>query len=118
RFGLYEHGRVIISSLESFREEDHCQDGTCAINTATEGQQFIHWQRCMGQKRWNSNYGVAGEIMPDGIGPAGEQVSAPAGEAVIFVEVAYDYQPLIGQMFIGNSTIKSISTFMVRDSRD
>jgi hypothetical protein len=49
RFGLYEHGRV-ISSLS---RADHCKDGT-AITTAAEGQQFIHWQRCMGQKMSNS----------------------------------------------------------------
>jgi hypothetical protein len=52
------------------------------------------------------------------MGPAGEQVSAPAGGAVIFVEVAYDYQPLIGLTFAQNRKITSIASFMVRDSRD
>jgi hypothetical protein len=37
---------------------------------------------------------------------------------VIFVEVAYDYQPLVSSRFIGATTIKAISSFVVRDARD
>lgn len=106
RMGIFQHGRVIISSLE--------------VNAG--GKQYIHWQRCKGAKVYNSSYGAEGAGSSGsgitGMGPAGEEVSAPTGGAVIFVEIAYDYQPLIGLTFSQNRKITSIASFMVRDSRD
>ena len=43
---LYEHGRVILSSLE---QND-------------DGGQWIHWQRCMGKKNVQSAYGEEDKI--------------------------------------------------------
>lgn len=105
RLGLYKYGRVIVSSLE--------------VNAT--GKQYIHWQRCKGAKTFTSSYGLegagtAGTIT--GMGPTGEQVAAPPGGAVIFVEIAYDYQPLVGLTFVQGKQITAIATFMVRDSRD
>lgn len=100
---FYDHGRVIISSLEA-------EGGV--------GNQFIHWQRCRGAKHVASEYGDEGDILPSGMGPAGEEVSAEPGDAVIFVEINYTYQPLISARFLGNLDIKSIASFTVRDSRD
>lgn len=100
---FYDHGRAIISSLET--------------QPSNPSQQYIHWQRCKGTKTWTSHYGNSGSNV-SGMGPAGNQVTAPAGEAVIFVEVAYDYQPLISSRFIGATTITSIASFSVRDKRD
>lgn len=102
KMDLFRHGRVIISSLE--------------MNTA--GNQFIHWQRCRGAKQVNSSYGVEGQIVQNGMGPSGEEVIAQQDSAVIFVEVQFDYQPLISDQFIRTETIKSIATFTVRDQRD
>lgn len=65
-----------------------------------------------------SSYGVQGDIKATGIGPAGQEVTAPTGDAVIFVEVIYDYKPLITGALISNKTIKSTAAFNVRDSRD
>ncbi|MEP7221883.1 MAG: hypothetical protein ABI673_04350 [Novosphingobium sp.] len=101
---LLQHGRVIISSVE--------------VVSGTASTQYIHWQRCKGAKNWTSSYGLAGDTGLAGIGPSGHQVSAVPGEAVIFVEVAYDYQPLISASFIPDRTIKTIASFNVRDSRD
>ncbi len=107
---FFNRGRVIISSLEVY---DPDNDGV--------GPQYIHWQRCKGVKNWPSSFGISGQgtdgSLP-GMGPAGEEVMALPGEAVIFVEVAYDYRPLVSQIFASNSLIKSTSTFTVRDSRD
>jgi len=103
---LYRNGRVIISSLE--------------VDEAS-GKQYIHWQRCRGAKHVTSSYGFEGDGLNtnmDGMGPAGEEVYAQDGEAVIFVEINYTYQPLISASFLGNRDIKSISSFVVRDSRD
>jgi len=119
---LLENGRVTISSLEEFSQDTHCDTaaagGTCTPTAATEGQQFIHWQRCLGKKNVAPEYGLEGDVMPTGMGPAGRQVSAFKGEGVIFVEVAYDYQPLVSKRFVGKPEIKVMASFMVRDNRD
>jgi hypothetical protein len=105
--GLYQHGRVIISSLE--------------VVPGTDDRQYIHWQRCAGKKKHISSYGLAGDGLSvglSGMGPPGHQVWAFSGEAVMFVEVAYDYQPLMGLTFGLPSEIDSTASFTVRDDRD
>ncbi len=103
---IFEHGRVIISSLEKH----------------SDGGQYIHWQRCKGKKVHPSSYGTAGVNSPsrpvNGMGPTGAKVSAPDGQAVIFVEISYDYQPLISDKFTKIRTITTHSAFNVRDRRD
>ncbi|MFM6931250.1 MAG: TadE/TadG family type IV pilus assembly protein [Novosphingobium sp.] len=99
---LLSNARVIVSSLE--------------VNSG--GQQYIHWQRCKGAKNVASSYGVQGDTKAAGIGPAGQEVTSPVGDGVIFVEVIYDYKPLISGALISNKTIKSTAAFNVRDSRD
>lgn len=103
---LYEHGRVIVSSLE--QNED---DG-----------QWIHWQRCRGAKNYTSSYGVAGDgeegtAFP-GMGEPGQEIQASPGTAVMFVEVAYDYQPLSGISGLEGKTMIYTAAFNVRDVRD
>lgn len=106
---LYNYGRVIVSSLE-------VEDGS------SPAQQYIHWQRCMGRLDWQSSYGKEGDGIGDsafvGMGPPGEEVFALEGEAVIFVEVTYIYQPLVTDAFISDRTINVYSAFNVRDDRD
>lgn len=105
---LYRHGRVIISSLE-------------VVPDSAEEHQYIHWQRCMGMKRHVSSYGLAGDGLDGGIpgmGHPGEEVIAFPGEAVMFVEVSYDYQPLISDKFTEAKVISAISAFNVRNNRD
>lgn len=107
RIDLYEHGRVILSSLE--------------VVEGTEDQQFIHWQRCMGKRRLASSYGDEGDGLVEeiaGMGPPGEEVIAFEGEAVMFVEVSYEYQPLIGDIFTTVDSLRATAAFNVRDSRD
>lgn len=99
---FFEYGRVIISSLQVNEDED----------------QYIHWQRCLGRKVWNSSYGAVDDVLASGMGPDGRQVIAFDDEAVMFVEVAYDYQPLISGRFIGTPEIKSVASFTVRSDRD
>ena len=99
---LFNNGRVIISSLE-VNEDD---------------QQYIHWQRCMGAKVWASSYGDQNDVLATGMGPAGEEVISFEGEAVMFVELAYEYQPIVSARFVGEPTVKAISSFTVRADRD
>jgi len=107
RLELFEHGRAIISSLEVVPE--------------TADRQYIHWQRCAGKQAWTSSYGVQGDGLDGsmaGMGPDDRQVMAFGGEAVIFVELVYQYQPLVSDVFIASDNIHSIASFTVRDSRD
>lgn len=103
---ILEHGRIIISSLQKH----------------SDGDQYISWQRCKGKKAHVSSYGTEGENSPsrptDGMGLAGAKVTAPADQAVIFVEIAYDYQPLISSSFTNTRTITTRGAFNVRDRRD
>lgn len=108
---IYEHGRVIISSVEVWNNSVHGSG-------KSDGQQFIHWQRCLGSKNATSDYGNQNQALPDGIGPDGDEITAEPEAPVMFVEISYTYQPLISERFVGDRTIKTISAFMVRDSRD
>ena len=106
-FSFYDHGRVILSSLEVVPE--------------TEDQQYIHWQRCMGSKNRISTYGLEGDGLDGelaGMGPAGQEVWAFEDEAVIFVEISYDYQSLVGETFGFSDEVHATASFTVRDDRD
>ena len=103
KINLYDHGRVIISSLE----------------VTANDQQYIHWQRCRGVKPVTSTYGTEGTSLGTiGMGPAGNEVLAQQDDAVIFVEISYTYQPLVSAKFLGSLDIQSIASFTVRDKRD
>ncbi|ANU08045.1 hypothetical protein [Paraurantiacibacter namhicola] len=107
---LYEHGRVVVSSLE-------------VIPGSNGGKQYIHWQRCLGKMQVGSAYGPEGHGLNSpnfkGMGPTGKEVSAiDEQDAVIYVEIEYDYQPLFSDVFVGNTRIRAEGSFSVRESRD
>lgn len=87
------NGRIILSSLEQ-----NADDG-----------QWIHWQRCYGTLNVASEYGRqgTGETGTDfaGMGPAGKEVTAATGTAVMFVEIVYDYEPLLYGKALGKQRI-------------
>ncbi|MEO5939193.1 MAG: hypothetical protein ABIQ43_09325 [Sphingomonas sp.] len=115
---LTTRGRITMSSLER----------------NASGTQRIHWQRCIGTKsgtNYDSSYGTttttagtdatpanAGTLAPAGMGDPGDQVSAPVNGGVIFVEINYDYKPVVGQWLFGAARIHYIASFVVRDNRD
>ena len=103
---FYESGRIIISSLQ--RNPD--------------GGQWIAWQRCRGAIRHDSSYGVeddgkTGMGLP-GMGEPGRYITASPGTAVMFVEVAYDYEPLTPITVFEDKRITYTAAFNVRDNRD
>lgn len=106
KLNFKENGRVILSSLE--RNAD--------------GGQWIHWQRCYGDLDIDSEYGPEGTGEEDtdfaGMGPEGEEVTAAPGTAVMFVEVTYNYQPLLYGKWLGARTITSTAAFNIRESRN
>lgn len=115
---FYKYGRTIISSLEIFDKSLSCVGGGCPHGLHADGTLFIHWQRCKGKKIWPSRYGAENAVLPSGIGPTGLEVTPEVGSAVIFVEVAYDYQPLVSSRFFGPTVVTAISSFVVRDNID
>jgi Flp pilus assembly protein TadG len=102
---LYTYGRVIISDLEP--------------DTTHTGKYKIVWQRCSGAKTTHtSTYGTAGQNNLTGMGPTGRQAIAPSSGATMFVEVYYEYQPLVKTSLSPTSNFDEIASMMVRDTRD
>ncbi len=102
---LAAHGRLILSSVEA----------------NPQGGQWIHWQRCFGSAPYRSSFGqegdgASGAGLP-GVGPAGRQVVAEPGSAIMFVEVVYEYQPLLAG-FLDLAEIRKTAAMYVRDNRD
>lgn len=107
RIKFAENGRIILSSLEP--------------KTVLPAGQWIRWQRCYGLKNVGSSYGspttMAASTMT-AMGPTGKTVQASTGTAVMFVEVVYDYQPLVWARMIGNRQIRTTAAFNVRQRSD
>jgi hypothetical protein len=61
--------------------------------------------------------GITGTAFP-GMGPAGAEVTAPAGTAVMFVEITYQYKSLVYGKWLGPHTIRSTASFNIREGRD
>ena len=125
-WNLTTRGRVTITSLEE-----------------KSGDQIMHWQRCVGLRNgvdYKSHYDKPGEavtptdgsdtsagnqgviITPKGtgMGPTGGKVVAPPNSGVIFVEVNYEYDPVVSDRWLpaGTTRLSYIASFIVRDRRD
>jgi len=111
---LKANGRIFLSDLEP--------NGKTGSNAGN----YIRWQRCWGSGNFTSSYGVAGNgtndaSMKDGMGPgttAATKVTPASGTAVMFVEVAYNYQPLVSSTIFGPKIIRYTSAFNVRERTD
>ncbi len=103
---LGQRGRVILSSLE----------------TNADGGQWIHWQRCVGLLVHASTYGNAGDgasgTALTGMGPVGSRIAAPANASVMFVEIAYQYQPMFTDYILPSTKIFARAAYIVRSERD
>lgn len=115
---MAQNARVTLSSLENI-----------------SGIQRIHWQRCIGLKKgsgYDSSYGTTkvtdgtdqsifnqGTLAPLGMGDS-RKVLAPINSGVMFVEINYDYQPIVSSKWLpaGAEKIHYIASFIVRDRRD
>ena len=101
---LLGRGKVIVSSLEP--------------DSAHSGKYMIRWQRCYGNKVFPSSYGAQGANNFAAMGPAGRQVTAPTGSGVIYVEVSYNYKPLISAQLVPTTVLHDVAAMTVRDDRD
>jgi len=111
---LFTNGRVIISDLEP------------TSNPNTAGTYKIGWQRCRGAKTSHaSSYGTYGVtsgankgVNMTGMGPTGRQTTTPDNTATMFVEVYYEYTPLIQSGLTPSLTLTEVASMVVRDRRD
>ncbi|WP_034159450.1 TadE/TadG family type IV pilus assembly protein [Sphingomonas sp. ERG5] len=106
---LYTQGRVIVSSLE--------------VDPVNTGKFKIRWQRCRGaMTSHGSSYGTAGQANGsnmDGMGPTGRLVTTQPNNATMFVEVYYEYVPLVGRGSLApTSNLIEVASMSVRDRRD
>jgi hypothetical protein len=101
---IFKHGRIILSSLQ--RETNR-------------PVQFISWERCRGAKEYYPQAPVRGTgTQIFGMGNPDKPITASPGTAVMFVEVAYDYQSLTPfDMFDGRQIVYT-AAFNIRDNRD
>lgn len=108
RLNILEKGRIVVSSLQ--------QDSS--------NRQKIFWQRCKGVLTGhNSRYGDEGATEGvtsgfTGMGAGSNKVRAAPGSAIIFAEVTYNYEPLVGSWALGTFQIRREAAFYVRDDRD
>lgn len=104
---LENNGRVILSSLE--------QDA--------DGQQIIRWRRCSGKAAAGSAYANVSNALAGGgrgIEVRGKLVRAPARDAIMVVELYYDYAPIIPFDLAGYNAqrFEAKAVRLVRDNRD
>jgi Flp pilus assembly protein TadG len=106
QFGIFERGRVIISSLQQ----------------NADGGQWVAWQRCRGAKVFDSSYGEEGDGSTGtsfpGMGDPGNVITASNGTAVMFVEISYNYDSLTPFDVYDGQEIRYTAAFNIRDSRD
>ncbi|WP_374138777.1 MULTISPECIES: TadE/TadG family type IV pilus assembly protein [unclassified Sphingomonas] len=105
---LQANGRVIVTSLEP----------TASPNTA--GTYKIGWRRCYGAKttyarKYPTGTGTTGLT---GLGPTGRQVTAPDNGATMFIEVYYEYRPIVRTSLAPDTSMTEIASMIVRDRRD
>ena len=100
-----QHGRAILSSLET---------------NASKGQ-WVRWQRCYGDLPYTPVFGRLDDGKTGtsyaGMGPSDGKVTVEPEEAIMYVEIVYDYQPM---WFSGFGPIRMVknAAFYVRDTRD
>ena len=116
-----ENARVILSSFEHNRK------------TGSREGYWIRWQRCYGANTaYSSSYGVENNTSENGpawpltynsdleagIGPTGKKMTTVGLGAVNFVEVFYDYKPLVSDRFFGDVVMHYQSAFIARERDD
>lgn len=104
---ILEKGRIVVSSLQQ----------------NASNNQRIFWQRCKGKLVVAPKYGAEGATQGTtpgftGMGTTTPKVQAAPGSAIIFAEVTYDYEPLVGAWALGTMRIRREAAFYVRDDRD
>lgn len=105
---LQANGRIIVTSLEP------------TANPNTAGTYKIGWRRCYGAKttyarQYPTGSGTTGLT---GLGPAGREITAPDNGATMFIELYYEYKPIVQTSLSPATSMTEIASMIVRDRRD
>jgi len=99
-------GRIILTSLEMNKNKG----------------QWLHWQRCRGALRHVSTWGVENDgehgKSVSGMGPSTSRITADADQPVMFVEIAYQMQPLVFPALVSKEPIVELAAMPIRVERD
>ena len=113
-----ENARVILSNFEHNRK------------SGSRSGHWINWQRCYGgNSKYSSTFGSEHDTsesgsanynadLEDGIGPEGRKLIPTGSSGINFVEVVYDYKPLVSERFFGDVVIRYQSAFVARERDD
>jgi Flp pilus assembly protein TadG len=102
------NGRVVLSSLQ--------HNGLTGGNAG----QMINWQRCYGSyaeapRYGTENTGRTNNSLAAGMGPVGRRITAQSGTAIMFVEVTFEYEPVVFGELLGTQEIHYETAFNVRE---
>lgn len=108
---VYKNGRIILSSLEPM------------ANPNTKKEFKITWQRCKGDKVHPSSFGTeynatTKKPVLKGMGFPDRVVGAPNGNITMFVEVYYEYKPILGTNFTPWKSMTETAAMTVRERRE
>lgn len=103
KLNIFANGRIIIRSLQP---------------AATSTKYVVKWDRCRGMKSYTATTYPSAGTTERNISGNPFRVTPPSNGAVMFVEITYNYQPIIGSKFINISEIKETAAMTVRDNRD
>ena len=106
-----ENGRIVLSSVTDNGEK------------GSKAGQMIAWQRCWGKLDVDPAYGVEGDgenddRFKDGVGANNRKIKSNRDATMMFAEVTYEYQPLIGTGWIAEERIRAEAAFNVRALRN
>lgn len=108
---FYANGRVVISQLI---------DNTATTGNLTDDK--ILWQRCKGAKATPTNLGAESDVLTAGMGlPSKPATEATVTDAIVFVEVYYEFKPVLkwAEQILGTvQKIRYSSSYNVRDRSD
>lgn len=105
---IFDKGRVIVTSVEPM------------ANPNTTGKYKMAWSRCKGLTSYTPRYkraGMSNTTNQNGFG-IDEKVKAPDDGATMFIEVYYQYTPLVKTSLSPSTTMTEVASMMVRDRRD
>lgn len=122
---IFTGAELSANSLRNFKAQSKIfltelePNGQASPNTG----QYIRWQCKWGDGAFTSSYGKPGDgktnaTLKDGLGPTGNKITSMSGTAVMFVEIAYNYQPLVTEALFGPKVIRYTSAFNVRERTD
>ncbi len=105
---LQANGRIIVTSLEP------------TANPNTAGTYKIGWRRCYGAKTTYARQFPTGSgtTALTGLGPTGRQVTAPDNGATMFIELYYEYKPILQTSLSPATAMTEIASMIVRDRRN